>query len=268
MLFYERRITMIVKRTVYTCLVENLRHVIIINHGYTFETRQHMQIIMHYLSPNIICKRDSVVMILEELVGSLVSLGSSLIAQTPPLSRQCRQRYDWLIFEDSREDEESYEDLIHREYEEEETQEVPYYETIDIPVQNTGTRARPSICESFRRSVHVNIGLLLAVVLLGLITIGLVYLDLNTASSCIEWRHFNHSTPASVKMQHTIGDCIAMVPIFLWFPVIAAMLWGLKEFKRVQNYLSCLYVTFLIMAVSMVYRAILSDRYFTSIKYR
>ena len=205
-------------------------------------------------------------MILEELVGSLVSLGSSLIAQTPPLSRQCRQRYDRLIFEDSREDEESYEGLIHREYEEEEAQEIPYYETIDIPVQNTGTRARPSICESFRRSVHVNIGLLLAVVLLGLITIGLVYLNFNTANSCIEWRHFNHSTPASVKMLRTVGDCIAMVPIFLWFPVIAAMLWGLKEFKK--NYLSCLYVTFLIMAVSMVYRAILSDRYTTSIKYR
>ena len=63
-------------------------------------------------------------MILEELVGALVSLASLLIVQAPLLSRQCSQIYDWLIFEDSREDDEGYEDLIHREYEEEERQEI------------------------------------------------------------------------------------------------------------------------------------------------
>ena len=174
--------------------------------------------IVHKLfSSKIICKRHSIVMMLEELVGALLSLGSSLIAQTPPLSRQCRPRYDWLIFQDSREDEESYEGLIHREYEEEMTQKIPYYETIDIPVQNTGTRARPSICESFRRSVHVNIGLRLAVVLLGLVAIGLVYLDLKTNNSCIEWKHFNHSTQAGVKRLYTNGTNGTNTPVHQWY---------------------------------------------------
>ena len=207
-------------------------------------------------------------MILEELVGALVALGSSLIIQTLSLSRQCRPTYDWLVFEDSREDEEGYEDLIHREYEEGEKQEISYYETVDIPVLNTATRARPSICESFRRSVHVNIGLLLAVVLLGLATIGLVYLDLNTTSNCIEWRHFNHSIPASVNVLQTIGACMAVVPVYLWFPISAAMLWGLKEFKK--NYLSCLYAAFLMTAMAVVYKAVFPDQYRsdTSIKLR
>ena len=205
-------------------------------------------------------------MILEELVGALVALGSSLIIQTPSLSRQCRPTYEWLVFEDSREDEEGYDGLIHREYEEEETQDTPYYETVDIPVLNTETRERPSICESLRRSVHVNIGLLLAVLLLGLMTIGLVYLDLNTTNSCKEWSHFNHSTPASVKVLHTISDCFAMVPLFLWFPVSATMLWGLEEFKK--KYLSSLYAGFLTTAIAIVYRAVFSHRYTTSFKYR
>ena len=208
----------------------------------------------------------SVVMILEELVGALVSLASPLILPAPRLSRQCREIYDWLIFEDSRGDEEGFEGLIHREYEEEEIQEIPYYETIDIPVLNTGTRARPSICESFRRSVHVNIGLLLAVVLLGLVTIGLVYLDLNTTNSCIEWRHFNHSTPSSVKVLRIIGTSITAVPLFVWFPITAAMLWGLKEFRK--NYLSCLCVAVVTTTMAMVYRAVLFDQYTTVTEYR
>ena len=205
-------------------------------------------------------------MILEELVGALVSLASLLIVQAPPLSRQCPQIYDWLIFEESREDDEGYEDLIHREYEEEERQEIPYYETIDIPVQDTETRARPSICESFRRSVHVNIGFLLAVVLLGLVTIGLVYLDLNMTNSCIEWRNFNHSTPTGVRVLQIMGTAITAVPLYFWFPVSAVMLWGLKEFKK--NYLSCLYAPFFTTAMAMVYRAVLFDKYTTLTEYR
>ena len=160
-------------------------------------------------------------MILEEFVGVLVSLGTLLITQTPPMSRENLRRYYGLIFEQRTEDEEQ--GLVHREYEPDRPNDLPYYEEIDVSVSTEGISSR-SVCESLRRSFQVNFVFLLAVVLLGLVTIVLVYVDLNATNVCIEWKHYDHSTPSTIKMLQIIGTSLTTIPLYLWFPVSTAML--------------------------------------------
>ena len=63
-------------------------------------------------------------MILEEIIGTLVSLGSTLITQVPPISRENPQSN--MINDD-----ELHQNVIHREYElAEEPTDLPYYEDI------------------------------------------------------------------------------------------------------------------------------------------
>ena len=206
-------------------------------------------------------------MILEEFVGALVSLGSLLITQAPNISRENLRRYYWPIFEQCSEEEEQEKGLIHREYETVEPAETPYYEGVNTSVRtNTECRTSRNVCESLRRSFQVNCLLLLAVVLLGIITITLVYVDLNTTNSCIEWRHSNHSIPSTVKVLQITGTSLTAIPLYLWFPVSATMLWGFKEFK--ENYLSCLLASCFTAIITMVYRAVLFDEYSVMTKYR
>jgi hypothetical protein len=67
-------------------------------------------------------------MFLEEVFGSCAALFSSLIIQTPPISRENLQREYTLISVPNPEQDEVYDGLIHREYEQEAPTEVPYYE--------------------------------------------------------------------------------------------------------------------------------------------
>ena len=144
-------------------------------------------------------------------------------------------------------------------------QTSPYSEEIDVSV-STEVRSNRSVCESLGRSFQLNFVLLLAVVLLGLVTIVLVYVDLNTTNSCIEWKHYNHSTPSTIKMLQIIGTSLSALPLYLWIPVSAAMLWGLKDFK--DNHLSCLFVSCFTAALTMVYRAVLFDQYSVTTNYK
>ena len=157
-------------------------------------------------------------MILEELVGVIFSLGTLLITQTPPISRENLRRYYGLIFEQRIEDEVQEQGLVHREYEAERPDDLPYYEEINVSVSTEGRSSR-SACESLRRSFQVNFVLLLAVVLLGFITIVLVYVDLNTTNSCIEWKYYNRSTPSTIKVLQITGTSLSALPLYLWIPI-------------------------------------------------
>ena len=212
--------------------------------------------------------QGSEVMILEELVGTLVSLGSLLITQVPNISRENLLRYHWLIFEGCPEDDELQQGLIHREYETDEQADLPYYEELNVSVSTNGENlSNRRVCESLRRSFQVNFVSLLAVVLLGLVTIALVYVDLNTTNSCIAWRHYNHSVPSTTKVLQIIGTSLTALPLYLWFPVSAAMLWSFKELRK--NYMSCFFASCFTATVTMVYRAVLFDQYSTTtFKYR
>ena len=192
-------------------------------------------------------------MILEELVGSLISLCSSLIIKAPAISQQRQQLR--LIFEETYE-EEVCEGLIHLEYEEETQPRLPYYEEdISILVQTNGQHSRQFV-QSLLRSFEANITLIMAVIfILGLLVIGCVYLDLNTTDSCTEWMHKNYSIPRNVKISRTVGMSLDLLPLFTWFPACTSMLWGFKEFKK--NYLSYLLVCQLVIgSISCVYRII------------
>jgi hypothetical protein len=127
-------------------------------------------------------------MILEELVGRFVALFSSLIAQKPPMSREILERDYTLIFEENPEREEAYDGLIHREYEQVAPTELPYYEEYLPVLVQVDQQPRRNFCESFIRSCKANVGLLMAALfILGILTVGLVYFDLNTSNSCMKW---------------------------------------------------------------------------------
>jgi hypothetical protein len=125
-------------------------------------------------------------MFLEELFGSCVALFSSLIIQTPPISRGNLQRECTLISVPNSEQDEVYDGLIHREYEQEAPTEVPYYEDGMFVLMQADTRRNFS--ESFIRSLKTNVGLIISVVfILGSLTVGVVYVDL-ACEPCLEWR--------------------------------------------------------------------------------
>ena len=206
-------------------------------------------------------------MILEELIGALVSLGSLLVTQVPPISRDSLGRYYWLLFEESPDDEELHQELIHREYKPDDKEELPYYEELNTFVlASTENNTNRGICESLRRSFQVNFVLLLSVVLLGLITVTLVFVDLNTTNSCIEWRHRSHTVSKKRKVLQILGKLISAIPLYLWFPASAAMLWGFEEFKK--NYRSCLLTSCFATCMTMVYRAVLFQKFTTTTVYR
>ena len=183
-------------------------------------------------------------MILEEIIGSFVSLFSSLIAQTPPISSVTQQRDCCLLFEANSEREDAYDGLIHREYEQERSAELPYYEHNEsysslFPAHDEQTGK--NFCASFVRSCKANLGLVTAVIfILGLLTAGLVYVDLNTTNACIEWMHNNFTVPSNIRIVRIVGRAVALIPLFAWFPICIIMLWGFRQFK--QNYLLCLFV--------------------------
>ena len=189
-------------------------------------------------------------MILEEFVGTFLSFCSSLITQTPPLSRE--QRRLRLITEETDEQDEVYD-------EQQTQQEFPYYEDdISVLVQSNGQPSR-DFAQSFLRSFQANVGLVMAVVfILGLLTFDVVYVDLNTTDACIEWMHNNYSIPRVVKILQIVGMSFELLPLFTWFPACIVMLWGFKEFKK--NYLSCLLVCQLVIgSLTCVYKIITVD---------
>ena len=169
-----------------------------------------------------------------------------MITQTPPVSRE--QRQFRLIFDETNEQDEVHDGLIHREYEQRTQSELPYYEG-DIPasVQTDVVQPTRRFSQSFLRSLKANVGLIAAVVfiLLSLLTVFTVYADFNTTDACVEWENHNHSVPTSVKNLRVVGGSIKLLPLFIWFPACVAMLWGFKEFK--MNYLSRLLVCQLVI---------------------
>ena len=196
-------------------------------------------------------------MIFEELVGSFISLCSSLMIKTPTISQERQQPK--LIFEESYEDD-VCEGLIHLEYEEETQPELPYYEEdISILVQTDGQHSRHFI-QSFLRSFQANITLIMAVIfILGALVIGCVYFDLNTVEACKVWMHKNYSIPRNVKILQAFGLSVQSILIFTWFPACISMLWGYQKFKK--NYLSYLLAIQLVIgSITCVYRIMIIDK--------
>ena len=203
-------------------------------------------------------------MILEELFGSFLSVCSSLITQTPPISRQ--QRRLKLTFEETDDQDDAHEGLIHRAFEQSTQPELPCYDDgISASVQTDLVQPSRHFSQSLFRSLRANVGFITAVVsVLSVLTIFAVFADLNTSDVCVHWEHHNHSIPKNIKILRLAGWCITLLPLFSWFPACVAMLWGFQEFKR--NYFSCLLVCQLVIgSISCVYRVIMFNEVCTDI---
>ena len=205
-------------------------------------------------------------MILEELIGSCFALASSVLFPTPSISRDNVLQENWLIHEENNEDEEQCDGLIHSEYERQEPSEAPYYEDGSFVWLQGELNSRRSFCESLRRSFRTNIGILMAVIfLLSMLTVGVVYVDLNTSDICIEWINKNITLPSHVQTLRAVGMSLKLLPMFAWFPICVAMLWGFTEFKK--NYFLRLFTcAFLTASTTCVYRIIMSEK-FTNVVY-
>ena len=204
-------------------------------------------------------------MILEEIVGSFVSLLSTLFVQTPPpISRQIHQQEYTLIYDVNPEEDEVPDDLIHREYETETPQESPYYDSGSMA--STHTVVAHDFCEFLGRSWKANVGFFTAVVfILGSIIVGLVFVDLNTSNVCVEWTFTNSNLSHHVRTLRMIGMSVKLVPLFSWFPVCIAMLWGYEEFRK--NYLVCLFVSSFVPGVLCCAYRIIMIKKFTDLIY-
>ena len=202
-------------------------------------------------------------MILEEFIGCFVALISSVFVETPQISRETLQRDYTLIFEENPEQDELYDGLIHREYEKEAQPELRYYEEERSVLVQVNQQPKRNFCESFIRSCKTNIGLVLAAFIIGLFTIGIVYIDLNTSDACIEWMNNKLVVPVRVQILRKIGVSIKLLPLFTWFSAIVIMLWGFKQFKT--NYLLCLFICQLLSgSIACVYRIIVFDKIATT----
>ena len=194
-------------------------------------------------------------MILEEIVGGFVSILTSLFIQAPLISHENQQLQYTLFYDTNPEQEEVNDGLIHREYETETSEELPYYESGSMA--SIHIEAEPDYCESLIRSLKANMGFLTAAVfILASFSVGLVFFDLNTTDVCVEWNNVSQH----VQTLRMIGMSAKLVPLFSWFPVCIAMLWGYEEFRK--NYLACLFVSsFVPGALSCAYRIIMFKKF-------
>ena len=204
-------------------------------------------------------------MILEELIGSSVALVSSLFCQAPPLSRESLQTEYTLISLPNSEQQEAINGLIHSEYEQKAPNKVLCYEDGTF-VGMQADRAR-NFRQSFFRSCKTNVGLITAVVfILAVLTVGLVYLDLSTNDVCTESIHKNLNVSSHITTVRKVAISFKILPLFSWFPVSIAMLWGFREFKR--NYLLLLFFcAFVPGFITCAYRIIMFHKFINIITY-
>lgn len=193
-------------------------------------------------------------MIVEELFGSLVSLVSSFVLNAPSISNENIQGDHTLIFEENSEREEVHDGLIHREYEQVQVTELPYYEEDIYIWGQDDPQPSPNLCESILRSLKTNVGIIMAVVfVLGLFIVGVVYLDLNTSNACTEWIQNNLKVPSNVKDLQVVGMTIFLLPASM------LMLWGWKEFRN--NYISSVCAIVLVTtSIICVYKILMFEK--------
>ena len=203
-------------------------------------------------------------MILEELVGSFVSLFSRMIIQTPAISRENLHTESGCL--ENSEQDEVCDGLIHREYNEQRAPtELQYNEADDIShLVQVDEQPRRNFCESIIRSFKANIGLITVVVfILTLVTIACVLVGLTTNDYCIDWIvHKNLSSPKNVATVEIAAVSFVLLLLFSWFPACVALCFGFKEFRK--NYLLDLFVLqFVTESASTLYDIYFSNQLFT-----
>ena len=161
-------------------------------------------------------------MILPELVGAIASFASVLISQPPQISRQDPQRESGSTPVENHEHEAKWKDVIHREYErgnESKLQDTNSINSVYYVSIGNESCIKPSFRQSLHKSLRSNIGIMLAVIPLGLSAISYAYFELKTSCLCFGLVYHNNSIPFSVTRWQLIGEDISSIPFFIWFPV-------------------------------------------------
>ena len=194
-------------------------------------------------------------MILEELIHLLVSF----VFRPPEISYQISRSGSLSTFDESEEEDVPWAGMIHREYEETEQElQIQTHDSTSATYVSLGSesRFRRTFWQSLQRSLRANLGIVMAVIPLGLFAMGLIYFKLNTSQLCFEWRdHNDTSIWRSVMKWNVIGDDIESICVNLWFPVTLLLLFGWKEFKL--NNISTLWVGFTVGAAVVIYKTFL-----------
>ena len=201
-------------------------------------------------------------MILEELVGSFVSLFSRVIIQAPAISRENLHTESGSL--ENTEQNGVCDGLIHREYNE---QTAPTYNQADDTsyLVQADEQHRRNFCKSILRSFKANIALITVVAfIVALVTIACVLVGLVTTDYCIDWiLHKNLTLPKSVGTVKIAAVSVVLLLLFSWFPTIVALCFGFKEFRK--NYLLELFVLQLVTeSASTLYDIYFSNQLLTA----
>ena len=192
----------------------------------------------------------------EEILALLLSLFSFVTNETPRVSFQ----------ETNHTQEESTEDdrwlpYINEEYNNVDTSEEltsvslllanedlhPGYNRIS----GGSSTERKSLWKSLRKAIWTSISMAFSLFPPAVVTVVLLYADLNTNDLCFEWQHHNNTVPLSVMRIRVIGRSVEVLIINLWFPLTAVILFGWKDFK--PRFLPVLYIAFIIAETTVIY---------------
>ena len=118
-------------------------------------------------------------------------------------------------------------------------------------IPDSSSPERKSFWKSSRKAVSTSIGMAFSLFPPTLFIILFLYVDLNTADLCREWQYSNNTVPLSVIRIRVIGVSVALLIMYLWFPLTAVILFGWKDFKR--RFFRVLYIAFIFAEANVIY---------------
>ena len=116
-------------------------------------------------------------------------------------------------------------------------------------------RNRPSLRQSFLRSIWISFTINVAVILLSLLMIILLYIDMNTSNVCFEQIKRNGTLPEGTMKWILIGHDIEVIAINLWFQCILIFLFGWRKFM--SRHYSTIIVGFCVGCLVAIYKTTL-----------
>ena len=199
---------------------------------------------------------------LDEIIGSFLSLFSVFLKETPRVTFQERT---YEAIKDTYETEESGSDkwpsYINKEYE----NFSVCQEELDSLLVNGSlsgyTRPRSNsprwrnYRESIWRSLQTTLRISFAIFPSTALILAFLYFHLKTSDLCLEWQSHNNTLPRTVNRFRVIGDGIEAVINNLWFPLTIVVLFGWNEFK--QKFLYTFHVGFILGEASVIYYLLL-----------
>ena len=91
------------------------------------------------------------------------------------------------------------------------------------------------------RGSWVSLSIILTVLPTGILSVLILYLELNTVNVCFEYKNRNYSLPRNVTIWKALSGAVQAVLVHMWFPASLMFLFGWKKYK--SNYLTTAHVS-------------------------